>query len=180
MARQHSFWSRLRRAIPSLRRLKPADRKVIEITANFGKYSVVIGAEYPDTECRRRALPLRTRPLEIHGTIDHLFVESDHIGPFPTRTAVDRQLRATVIINGVAVHLYDVQGNGVATASAAEPRATVEIAQTINLAGSDGDMRLQSLQHSGLLSRATYRIVQDDILKALRQMHVQHKDGLVS
>lgn len=180
MVRRHSFWSRLRRAIPSLKRLKPTDHKVIEIAANFGKYSVVIGAEYPDAECRRRALPLQTRPLEIHGTIDHLFVEDNHIGPFPTKTAVDHQLRATVIINGVAVHLYDVQGDGVTTVSATLPRATVEIAQTINLAGRDGEMRLQSLNHSGLLSRATYQIIQDDILKVLRQMHVQRKDGLVS
>jgi hypothetical protein len=166
---KHSFLARLRRALPMLRELPPSEAKSIDVDANFGHYQVTIGPEYSVAECRQRHIPLHSRPIELHGQLDHLYVEKNRISPLPTQDLIDQHLKATVVINDVNVHIYDSDGDGATIRIRAKDRSAVEFRQAINMAGDDGEERLRQIKESGTLTRETYRIIQEDILRLLRQ-----------
>lgn len=165
---KHSFLARLRRVLPSLRTLGPQESTTFKLQAHYGAYQIMIGPEYAPAECRRRHVPLHTRPIKIEGEIDHLFLEPNQVSAHPSRDGVDRQLRTTVVINGVRVNIFDMNGDGSARQTASPAHARIEIRQAINLAGPDGEDRLINYQRSGMLVREAYRIIQEDVLRLLR------------
>jgi hypothetical protein len=87
--------------------------------------------------------------------------------PLPTHEDIVNNMRGTIIMNEVVVHLFDSDGKGTKVLikkpqiDGAHPRVN------INLAGKEGEQRLQKLDASGKLAEETYEIVQKDILKAL-------------
>lgn len=165
---KHTFLARLRRVLPSLRTLGPEESKTFDINAHYGQYHITVGPEYETAECRRRHVPLHSRPIKVEGEIDHLFLEPNQVSPHPSRDVVNRQLRTTVVINGVRVNIFDVHGDGSSCRPDTTANARIEIRQAINLAGPDGEDRLVNYQRSGVLVRETYRIIQEDVLRLLR------------
>ena len=172
---KHTFLARLRRVIPTLRSLGPQESKTFDVQAQFGEYHITIGPEYSATHCRQLHVPLHSRPIQVEGEIDHLFLEPDQVCAFPSRELVNQQLRTTVVINGVRVHIFDLHGDGASYRANPTPASRVEIRQAINLAGPEGEDRLVNYQRSGALTRETYRIIQEDVLKLLRQHAWQGK-----
>ncbi|MBI2346481.1 MAG: hypothetical protein HYV03_06300 [Deltaproteobacteria bacterium] len=151
-----------------MRRLPPHQGRVVEVTANYGRYRLLIGPEYSMRECRRRRMPMHSRPIALEGTIDHLVIDGERVSPMPDRATVARQLVGTVVIHGVTVHLYDVIGDGEQWQGDPGHRDRLEIAETINLAGACGEGQLARWCSNGRLATETYRIIQQDILRALR------------
>ncbi len=170
---RHTFLARLRRVLPALRSLSSQDSTSFMVNAQYGQYQITIGPEYSATQCRKRHIPLHSRPIKIEGEIDHLFLEPNQVTPLPSREQVNNQLRTSVVINGVRVHIFDVTGDGTPFRPDPGTQAKVEIRQTINLAGAEGEDRLVNYQRSGVLARETYRIIQEDILRLFRQHRPQ-------
>lgn len=151
-----SFIRNLRRKVRSLKRLKPHDVYVFTINANYGHYQIMVGPMNNRHE----------RNLEITGEIHHLFVSPHSISANPTRDQVEGNLKNTVIMRDLEVRLMDPRGDGrhlKTMGSGAHPR------EYINLAGKNGELLMTHLEGSGRLSRAAYRIIQEDILRALKK-----------
>jgi hypothetical protein len=177
---KHSFIARLRRALPMVQQLGPQDYTSFDLDANYGHYRITIGTEYSATECRRRHIPPRSRPIQIEGDIDHLFIEPNSITAQPLPETVAGHLKATVVIQGVRVHISDPDGDGRMIEMEAIPRDEIDISQTINMAGKEGQARLQGLLKSGQLTQEAYRIIQEDVIRFLRKNREQLGDSIPS
>lgn len=169
MPNHYSFLTRLKRASKLVKEIPAAESRTIALHANYGSYRLRIGPEYPPRECRDRQLPLHSRSIEIEGEIDHLILEGEACKPMPDRAEIDRQLQGTVIIHGVAVHIYDADGEGDRVQRDAGPMPDIRIAEAINLAGPAGEELLATWRATGRLTEAAYRVIQQDIVRALRR-----------
>lgn len=173
MSRQHTFWARLKRALPTLRTLAAREEKTLTINAHFGQYELKIGQEYTDFECRKRAIPAHSRPIELNGTIDHLYiVEGEEITPHPSQNSVDNQLGSAVIIRGVTVHIFDKNGDGQGISRHRED-ADITIQETMILRADNDTNQLEKLHKSGQLTASTYKIMQEDIIRMLREVGIE-------
>lgn len=177
---RHTFISRLRRELPALRQLDPGASRTFSIQAHFGEYQMEVGPEYALAECRRRHLRPHSRPIRLHGHIDHLFVEDGRVTPLLQKKTVNQQLRATMILNDIRVEIHDPDGDGSLVRMHREQVPPIQCGHTINLAGDAGHDHLQGLQQNGTLTRSAYQIIQEDILKILRQVRRQQGDTKAS
>jgi len=151
-----SFIENLTWQMKSLKRMKPGDVHVFTINATYGRYQIVIGP-LMDNHCRS---------VEINGEIHHLFVSPKSISPNPSKRQVRSNLKNTVIMNELLIHLRDPLGDGKHLSikqSDAHPR------EYINLAGKKGQILLNKVESSGRLTSAAYKIIQEDILRSLRK-----------
>jgi len=155
--RSHSsFIENLRRQMKSLKKMGREDVHVFSIDAQFGHYQIVIGPQ----------LGHKKRRLEIDGKIHHLFVSPKAISANPSRRQIRANLKNTVIVRDLSVHLCDPCGDGnslLINKSDAQPR------EYINLAGKNGESLVEKIEANGRLSRAAYRIIQKDILHSLKK-----------
>lgn len=90
----------------------------------------------------------------------------------PSHEAIDNNLKGTVIIKGLTVHLKDENGDGLDLNDPENMSAAVEARERINLAGENGDKTIMRLKQTGKLAKETYRIIQTDIqhiVKALQR-----------
>lgn len=142
--------------------MKPGERHVISINANYGHYQLVIGP----SPAREKAAS--SRPIEISGEIHHLFVSPRKISPYPTQNQVTDNLKDTVIMRGLSIHLRDPQGDGSHLAEAEESNG-MHAREYINLAGKDGDHLIKEVQSSSTMRMEAYHIIQRDILNALKE-----------
>jgi len=162
--RQNRFLGELLRKKKELASLKKREVSVFNVRGNYGDYQVKLG---PLDEKRH------TRPIEINGEVHHLFLTHNKILPLPTHEDIKNNMRGTVIMSEVTVHLFDNEGKGRAVAikkpkiDGAHPR------NEINLAGKEGDDALHRMEANGKLAEETYRIVQEDILKSLKWSELQ-------
>ena len=92
-----SFIENLRQKIRSLRKMKPEDIHVFTIDASYGRYQIVIG---PLEKNHRRS-------LEIDGNIHHLFISPKAISPNPSKNQIRTNLKNTIIMRDLSVHLFD-------------------------------------------------------------------------
>lgn len=143
----------------SLHRLKPKEMTIFNVMGNFGNYQITIGAEEGKNH---------TRPIEINGKIHHLFVTRDHIEPIPTATEVKNNLKGTIIMNDVTVHLFDKNGEGKKVVIERSERDGAHAREQINLAGDEGNKIMHESEATGKLANETYHIVQEDILRSMR------------
>jgi len=151
-----SFIENLRRKVRSLRNLRPNDVHVFTINANYGHYQIIVG-------------PMRKnhmRDLEIKGEIHHVFVSSNSITPNPSKKQINGNLKDTVIMRNLEVHLHDPKGDG---KSLEMKDCDSHPQEYINMAGKNGESLVRDLQSSGRLSKAAYGIIQSDILHALKE-----------
>ncbi len=159
-----SFIEQLKRTVRSLRDMKPGEVHVLSINANYGHYQIVIGAKGVSDAQDSSEM----RPIEINGEIHHLFVSPRAIRAMPSRQQVMENLKNTVIMNGLTVHLRDPLGDG-HHLSDENGSNGLHAREYINLAGTKGDELIERAEHSGSLSMAAYRLIQEDILHAIRE-----------
>ncbi len=162
--RKRAFLQELRSLIRGLKQMKPGETHVISINANYGHYQLVIG---PGDKGERSA-NADERPIEINGEIHHLFVSSDAVSAFPSRNQVLENMKNTVIMRGLSVHLKDPSGDGQHLENG-ETQGAMQAREYINLAGSKGEQIIEASKSSDEISLETYRIIQQDILKALKE-----------
>lgn len=149
-----SFVENLRRKVRSLKKMRSGDVHVFTINANYGNYQIVIGP----------AKGHNHRNLEITGEIHHLFVSPDSIRPNPSKHQIYKNLKDTIIMRNLEVHLMDPIGDGrhlMMKDSEAHPR------EYINLAGRNGELLMRHMESGRRLTQAAYKIIQKDILRAL-------------
>ncbi len=158
------FLKELRKVIEELARMKPGEVHVLSVNANYGRYEIVIGAEH-GKRGRRRA---RVRPIEINGEIHHLFVSPRRVRAMPSKNQVLENLKDTVIVRDLTVHMVDPEGDGKHLEPSDDGNNGIHIREYINLAGARGKELLEEVEHSDRISMAAYRIIQDDILGALK------------
>lgn len=158
-----SFIQQLRETIRSLKRMRPNEVHVISVDAHYGRYQIVIGPEEQDMPQRRS----HRRPIEVNGEIHHLFLSPHAIRIYPSKHQVMHNMKDTVILRDLSVHLRDPDGNGKHLdregENALHPR------ECINLAGNEGEQLIEQVEHDRQMTMATYRIIQRDILKALKE-----------
>lgn len=152
----NSFVQNLRKKVKSLKKMKHGDVHVFTINANYGRYKIIVGPMKQNNHC----------PVEIEGQVHHLFVSPKDIRPNPSQKQIRENLKHTVIIQDLSVHINDHSGSGKQpseTEGSAKPR------EYINLAGKEGEKIIRRAKKHGRLSRAAYNIIQKDILRTLKE-----------
>lgn len=159
-----SFIEQLRGVVSSLKDMKPNEMHVLTVHANYGNYEIVIGPENnsPDEK-------MHERPVEINGEIHHLFISPDSVSPNPSKQQIHDKLKHTVIMQDLAVHLHDPNGDGEHAVGHDGSRHGVMPRGMINMAGDEGEEILHQMEESGELNDVTYHIIQEDILHALEK-----------
>ncbi len=161
MTMRHArFLNMLMRQSRSLHKLKPKEVMIFNVSGNFGNYQIMIGPEN---------VANHTRPIEINGSIHHLFVTKNRIEPLPTREEVTNNLRGTIIMNDITVHLFDKNGDGKEVLIERNEMDGAHAREQINLAGDEGDQIMHESETTGRLANETYQIVQEDILRSLHK-----------
>lgn len=160
------FLEMLMRRVRELKGMKPGDVHVISINARYGHYQIVIGPEKDEGVPRGKA---HTRPIEINGEIHHLFISPHTVRAHPSRNEVMENLKHTVIMRDLSVHLVDPNGDG----RHIDAPDGINARQFINLAGEEGEKMIERMCHSERLSLAAYKIIQKDILQSLSERREQ-------
>lgn len=153
-----SFLKGLKRGIRSLRHMKPGETHIISVHANYGHYQIVIGPGNSEK-----------RPIEINGEIHHLFMTTNSISAQPSKRQMLKNLKDTIIMRELQVHLSDPKGDGRHLEKPAEKDERVHIRECINMAGRKGEEIIEESCHSNRLPMAAYRIIQNDVLRALQK-----------
>lgn len=141
-----------------LKRLKPKEIVIFNVHGTYGDYQIKIG---PEDKRHRRS-------VEINGKVHHLFISKQHVEPLPTHDEIHNNMRGTIIMNEVTVHLFDEKGDGRAVKIQRPSIDGAHARENINLAGKTGEKALHEFEKSGRLANETYHIVQDDVLKSLK------------
>lgn len=161
-ARSKKFLKELQTLVGALKKMKPGETHVLNVNASYGHYQIVIG---PGKKSRARG---DERPIEIDGEIHHLFVTPEEIRAHPSRGQMMANLRDTVIMRGLHIHLMDPMGDG-EHLSKGEGNNGLHAKEYINLAGDAGEEIIERVEKSDEISFDMYRIVQQDIIKALKE-----------
>lgn len=159
-----SFLERLKGSVKSLRDMKPGEVHVFSINAHYGHYHIVIGPEQKEGAPQER---LHARPIEIDGEIHHLFMSPRAMRIYPSKRQMRENMKDTVILKDLTVHLVDPDGKGSHLNRAGNNE--LHARECINFAGDDGDRLIEEAQHDQQMTMAAYRIIQRDILQALEE-----------
>jgi hypothetical protein len=162
--RKLPFIGELRSLVAKLKRMRPGESHVFSINANYGHYQLVVG---PGLKAGEKGSGER-RPIEINGEIHHLFLTPRSVSAHPSKQQIASNLRDTVIVRGLALHLRDPRGDGKHLTPANGHGNGIHAREYINLAGSSGKRLIEEVEHSDEMSLEAYRIVQQDILHALK------------
>ncbi|MFH1830176.1 MAG: hypothetical protein ABH871_05315 [Pseudomonadota bacterium] len=159
------FLQELCNLIGALKNMKPGETHVLSINANYGNYQLVIG---PGAK-RQSAQNGDKRPIEINGEIHHLFATPAEVRPHPSKQQIIDNLKDTVIMKAVSIHLKDPMGDGMHLKGSDGNDNGLHAREFINLAGNKGDEIIDKMEHDDDISFKTYQLVQKDILKSLKE-----------
>jgi len=162
--RNHAFLKQLSNLVGNMKGLKPGQRHVISVDANYGHYELAIG---PDSRGAKASRGLHG-PIEIKGEIHHLFLSHGHMAAIPPKDQLRDNLRETVIARGLMIHLMDPEGDGRHLEHNGDGNG-LDAREFINLAGEEGERMIWDARHSDALSMEAYQLVQQDILRALKR-----------
>ncbi|HPW44967.1 MAG TPA: hypothetical protein PKU96_01185 [bacterium] len=151
------FFKQLAEVVKDLKDMKPGEVHVISVNANYGHYEIVIGPENSED---------RQRPIEINGEIHHLFVSPEDVRPLPTKRQITSNLKNTVIVKHLTIHLKDPKGDGKNLTIVNHDESGLRAREFINLAGKDGEQLASDIERDSKYSLAAYQIVQKDILSS--------------
>ncbi|OGQ22818.1 MAG: hypothetical protein A3I05_08150 [Deltaproteobacteria bacterium RIFCSPLOWO2_02_FULL_44_10] len=164
-----NFAESLRALVAPLCKLQPSKINMVHVRASYGNYKITLGQ---NTE--------QDPSVEIDGEIHHLFLTPGRIAPNPTNLQIEKNMKDTVIMRDLSVHLLNPDGQAEEQNDAAEKgNHSVEAREMINLAGERGEELIQEAVASGKLSKAAYEIIRHDILTALTD-HPEDSLGEVS
>jgi hypothetical protein len=169
--RSKKFLKELRTLIGALKHMKPGETHILSINANYGHYQLVIGPE------KKGDSDEDERSIEIEGEIHHLFVTPDEVRAQPSKNQVTENLKDTVIMRGLHVQLKDPRGDGKCV-KCPEGYNGLRAKEYINLAGKAGDEIIEKVESSDEISLETYRLVQEDIIKALKENKRKSLQGM--
>lgn len=147
----------------ALKNMKPGETHILNVNANYGSYQIMIGPN------KRAESDEDERSIEIDGEIHHLFVTPDEVRTHPSKGQVKENLKDTVIMRGLHVHLRDPMGDGKHLANDETGDNGLHAKEYINLAGNAGEEIIENVENDDEISHDTYRIIQDDIIKALKE-----------
>lgn len=159
-----SFLEQLKQVVSELKEMKPNEMHVITVHANYGNYELVIGPENEGVTNEEHH-----RSVEINGEIHHLFISPNSISPNPSQEQIHEKLKHTVIMQDLSIHLKDKDGDGEHAISHNGSAQGVMPRGLINMAGKEGEDMIHKVEESGELNDITYRIIQEDILHALKK-----------
>ena len=162
-AKSKTFLKELRSLVSALKKMKPGETHVLSVNANYGHYQIVIGPGEGEKSSGNE------RPIEIDGEIHHLFITPDEVRPHPSKEQVMDNLKDTVILRGLHVHLMDPMGDGMHLENGAKDDNGLHAKEYINLAGNKGKRIIDEIEKSDEISHDTYRIIQDDVIRALKR-----------
>lgn len=161
------FLGKLLKYCLSYKKLHPRDTAIFNIIAKHGRYQIKIGPEFSSRDCHKMGLQKHCRKVEINGTVYHLFVNRRSIMPVPTHEEVRANLRGSIMMKDLIVHIVDQRTSGT-NVKIEEPNSSgVIVKERINLAGDDGEQLISKLTSSGRLAFETYKIIQQDILNVI-------------
>lgn len=169
------FLEELKRGVASLKHIKSGEVHILSVHGNYGHYQIVIGPEKKEKRAGGQAGPEKYRPIEINGEIHHLFMTPHTLTANPSKRQMLSNLKDTVIMRGLSVHLQDPKGDGRHLARDAEKDDRVVVHECINMAGKTGEELVEESKRSEHFPMAAYRIIQNDILRAL---HEKSEDAL--
>jgi len=152
------FLRRLLSHHKGLKKMKDEELAIFNVSGNYGNYQIKVGPLDEKTN---------SRSVEINGKVHHLFINNNHVEPLPSHDEVKNNLRGTVIMNEVSLHLFDKDGEGESVVIEKEDTDGAHARQHINLAGEAGEKMLHECEKTGQLAKETYQIVQNDILKSI-------------
>lgn len=155
-----------------MRATPPHEGVSLQCQGSYGTYRLTIGPEYPPKECRRRGVPLHSRSVAVDAAIDHLFIRGGDVTAWPDKETIERHLQGTVIIHGVAIHIYDGNGSGDQPEMGSAPAHDIKIDEIIAFTHPEARETIDRLRSSGRLTVAAYHVIQHDILKALQRHEV--------
>jgi hypothetical protein len=158
-----AFIDQLRDAVSSLKEMKPGAVHILSVNARYGRYQIEIGPEKEGGPPRKR----HGRSIEITGEIHHLFVSESAVRANPSRKQLRDNMRDTVIMKDLAIHVVDPDGRGDHLARQAQN--SVQARECINLAGDDGADMIEEAKSGKRITMEAYRIAQEDILRALEE-----------
>lgn len=151
-----AFLDQLKKTAQQLKKMKPGEVHVLSIHANYGNYQIIIGPENSHQH---------QREIKIDGTVHHLFISERNISAQPTREQVLQNMKDMVIMRKLHVHFRDQAGDG----EHFMDEDGVYAQEYINLAGEMGKQMVANAIRDRQMSLAAYKIVQQDILKALKK-----------
>jgi len=160
------FFKQLAKVARDLKDMKPGEVHVISVNANYGHYEIVVGPENSESH---------QRPIEINGEIHHLFVSPKDVRPMPTKRQITSNLKNTVIMKHLTIHLKDPKGDGKHLIIMDHDDNGLHAREFINLAGEDGEQLASDIEHDSKYSLAAYRIVQKDILSSFSSEELEEK-----
>lgn len=168
------FIKQLKRVVHGLRKIGPSEVHILSIDTNYGHYQLIIGSGHAhglSKGSKGTSIPQRAKanPIEINGEIHHLFVSPRSVRVQPSRHQISNNLRGTVIMQGLNVHLKDPKGDGQHLAIPKGGERGIHARENINLAGRAGERLVKGAQRNRYLPMATYRIIQRDILRTLKR-----------
>lgn len=161
--RASNFLAELVQAIKSLKKIGPNEVHVLTVNASYGRYQLIIGPK------NKHINGQHFRPIEISGEIHHLFATPKGFVPQPTKKQVLGNLRNTVIMRDLVIHLKDPTGDGRHIMLIRENDSGVHPREVINMAGKEGEKIADQAEHERKYSLAAYRIIQNDILRAVKK-----------
>ncbi len=171
------FLQELRNLIDALKNMKPGETHVLSINANFGNYQLVIGPQprrrRPSSRSKQGSKQSEdARAVEINGQIYHLFATPVEVRAHPSKEQILDNLKDTVIMRGVSIHLKDPKGDGMHLKALPNRENGLHAREYINLAGNKGARIIDRVEHDEEISFETYQLIQEDILTSLKK----HKD----
>ena len=156
------FLRELFEQVSQLKKMKASETHKLSINANYGHYEIKISA---NSKHGHKGLH---RPIEINGEIHHLFVSPGELRANPSQEQIRANLKDTVIARGLKLHFEDPVGDGEHVSHNGNSNG-MEAREFINLAGERGEKLIWDARHDDHMLLEAYHIIQQDILKALRQ-----------
>jgi len=147
-----SFIKKLLKKIAIDEKANPGDAYLINIKGKFGHYQLMLVKRKDGNGWQ----------IEINGEIHHLFLTPNGLRPLPTKNQIMNNLKDTVILKELHIHLLDQTGNG--DLMFVSPDKILQAREYINLAGVLGNKLLANARKKKSISLTAYKIVQKDIL----------------
>lgn len=158
--RNKEFLKQLFEEVAKIKKMRPKEMHTISINANYGHYEIVIHGDDAKKKMHR--------PIEILGEIHHLFVSPGQLRTYPSSKQSMANLKDTVIARGLTVHLHDPLGDGKHLEHRSDGNG-MDAKEFINLAGEIGEKLIWEARHDDKMSLEAYHIIQQDIIKALKE-----------
>jgi len=147
--------------------LRPNEIYIFNVFAKHGCYQIMIGPEYPARQCKERHLAPHSRRLEINGSLYNLFVSPKEISATPKHEDVKMNLRGSVIMKNVLIHIVEKSGDGAEVEIRHHEMKNIQVRRRLKFINHEGEDLVKKHKASGQLAKETYRIIREDILSAL-------------